>query len=87
MGRANVPHGLSLLLSLPVASGFLLGSALFGVTEGAIGVKELGLPSSISRVQDPHGPALLLRIRVDSRDIFGEPDMKGAAREHGVGRR
>ena len=28
-------------------------------------------------VQDPHGPAPILRIRAEYRDIFGEPDVKG----------
>ena len=29
-----------------------------------------------SLVQDPRGPARLLRIREDNLDIFGEPDVK-----------
>ena len=71
---------LSLLLSLLVASGSYSG-AHYSVSQLVLpGPKELGLPSSISLVQDPRGPALLLRIRADFRGIFGEPGMKGGGK-------
>ena len=34
-------------------------------------------------VRDPRGPARLLRIREEYLDIFGEPDVKWAAKEPG----
>ena len=63
VGKVNVTRGLSLLLSLSVASGFLLGSALFGVTTDTIEARE-ARPSLflLSLVQD----LLVAEIRADA---------------------
>ena len=43
-------------------------------------------PCSIPWSKTPVVLPQFLCIRVEFRDIFGEPDVKGATTEHGVGR-
>ena len=69
VSRANVTRGLSLSPSLStVASGSYSGACCLLSRRALPGPKEYGLPSIIYPIQDPRGPASLLRIRADFRD-------------------